>query len=278
MVKPDEVWWASRTPDGPGTLRMSRTAADRVESEAWGPGGDWMQQQAPAVAGAADDISGFTAHHDVLATAIRRRGVYRFARTGRIFEAIVPAVLGQKVQTQMARRSWRGILSRFGDPAPGPTDLVLLPSPERFGELGYAAFHQVGVERRRATVLLRAARMAARIESDGTLGGDTDGLAVVSTRVDRVIHSIPGLGPWTSAYVRAMALGDPDAVMVGDFHLPNTVTWALAGEPRGDDTRMLELLEPYEGHRARAQRILKLSGAKAPRYGPRLAFHSIDHL
>jgi len=79
----------------------------------------------------------------------------------------------------------------------------------------------------------------------------------------------PGIGPWTAAEVTLRALGDPDAVSLGDFHLPNLVAWALAGEPRADDARMLELLEPWRGHRARVIRLLEASGLAAPRFGPR---------
>jgi 3-methyladenine DNA glycosylase/8-oxoguanine DNA glycosylase len=72
------------------------------------------------------------------------------------------------------------------------------------------------------------------------------------------------------------AFGDPDAVSVGDFHIPNMVAWALAGEPRGIDERMLELLEPYRGQRGRVIRLLELAGFGAPRYGPRLSPRRID--
>ena len=65
---------------------------------------------------------------------------------------------------------------------------------------------------------------------------------------------------------------------VGDFHIPNLVAWALAGEPRGTDERMLELLEPYAGQRGRVTRLLELGGAAAPRYGPRVASRRISGL
>lgn len=274
VVSPSEAWWVTRTPDGPGTLRLVRTASDRLTTEAWGPGADWMQQQADRVVGAEDDTDGFVPHHDVMARVVRQRGIHRFPRTDRVFDALVPAVLGQKVQTQIARRAWRGMLRRFGEPAPGPVDLRVHPPPERFGELGYAALHRVGVERRRATVILRAARMADRLER-AAQGEDR---VAASARVDRLLRSVPGIGVWTSSVVRTVALGDPDAVLVGDYHVPHMVAWALAGEPRGDDRRMLELLEPYAGHRARAQRMLKSAGIRAPRHGPRMALHSIQHL
>ena len=91
----------------------------------------------------------------------------------------------------------------------------------------------------------------------------------------RRLRSLPGIGAWTAAEVVRCAFGDPDAVSVGDFHIPNTVAWALAGEPRADDARMLELLEPYRGQRGRVQRLLEVGGIVAPRYGPRLAPRSI---
>ena len=87
---------------------------------------------------------------------------------------------------------------------------------------------------------------------------------------------MPGIGPWTAAEVGVRALGDQDAVSVGDFHLPHLVAFALAGEPRGSDERMLELLEPYRGQRARVVRLLEMSGLQAPRYGPRLPERRID--
>jgi 3-methyladenine DNA glycosylase/8-oxoguanine DNA glycosylase len=67
------------------------------------------------------------------------------------------------------------------------------------------------------------------------------------------------------------AFGDPDAISVGDFHIPNSVAWALAREPRADDARMLELLEPYRGQRGRVQRLLEVGRITAPRYGPRMS-------
>ena len=89
------------------------------------------------------------------------------------------------------------------------------------------------------------------------------------------LRSVPGIGPWTAAEVALRVLGDPDAVSVGDFHLPNVVAFALAGEPRGDDRRMLELLEPWRGQRARVVRLIESSGLRPPAFGPRYAPRSI---
>jgi 3-methyladenine DNA glycosylase/8-oxoguanine DNA glycosylase len=87
-----------------------------------------------------------------------------------------------------------------------------------------------------------------------------------------------GIGPWTAAEVTLRALGDPDAVSVGDAHLSNVVAFALTGRPRGTDEEMLELLAPWAGHRARVVRLLETSGPRPPRYGPRVAPRDLTRL
>ena len=94
----------------------------------------------------------------------------------------------------------------------------------------------------------------------------------------RRLTAIPGVGPWSAAEVALVALGDADAVSLGDFHLPHQVCWALAGVPRGDDDTMLELLEPYRGHRGRVLRLLFEGGVAAPRFGSRLPLPRIGRL
>jgi 3-methyladenine DNA glycosylase/8-oxoguanine DNA glycosylase len=112
------------------------------------------------------------------------------------------------------------------------------------------------------------ARIAGRLEALSALPGTR---AEVGAAAAATLARHGGIGPWTAAEVTLRALGDPDAVSFGDFHLKNLVAFALAGEPRGTDERMLELLEPWRGHRTRVIRLLEASGIEAPRYGPRYA-------
>jgi 3-methyladenine DNA glycosylase/8-oxoguanine DNA glycosylase len=48
------------------------------------------------------------------------------------------------------------------------------------------------------------------------------------------------------------------------------VTWAMLGQRKGTDEEMLELLEPYRPYRRRAVVLLKQSGLRAPRRGPKM--------
>jgi 3-methyladenine DNA glycosylase/8-oxoguanine DNA glycosylase len=193
----------------------------------------------------------------------------RFGRTDRVFEALVPAVCEQKVTGAEATRAYRVLVMRHSERAPGPGDLWLPLDPERLARLPYFALHPAGIEQRRADAIRRVAARAAWLEGAARLA-PPDALAR--------LQAVRGIGPWSAAETARAAFGDPDAVSVGDFHLPHLVTWALAGEPRGTDARMLELLEPWRGQRARVVRLLELSGIQAPRYGPRLRPRAIAAL
>jgi 3-methyladenine DNA glycosylase/8-oxoguanine DNA glycosylase len=182
----------------------------------------------------------------------------RLPRSGRVFHALVPSVFEQKITGTEALRAYAALLRAYGEPAPGPAGLLLAPDPAILADLPYHAYHPIGIERRRAEVVRRAATRAAWLEASATP-------AEAALR----LTSLPGIGPWTAAEVVRSAFGDPDAVSVGDYHLPNMVAWALAGERRADDARMLELLEPYRGQRGRVQRLLEVGRVGAPRRGPR---------
>jgi 3-methyladenine DNA glycosylase/8-oxoguanine DNA glycosylase len=177
---------------------------------------------------------------------------------------LVPAIWEQKVDGKEARRSWTALVRAFGEPAPGPADLMVAPDASTLRSITSATWHRLGVERKRAETVRRAATVAHRLEEP------TD-----SRELRRRLESVPGVGVWTSAEVAIVALGDADAVSVGDFHLPHAVAWTLAGEPRGDDARMLELLAPFAGHRGRVARLIEAGGMNAPRYGPRLPLRRI---
>ncbi|MFC5180113.1 DNA-3-methyladenine glycosylase family protein [Actinomadura harenae] len=275
-------WRAVRTPDGPGTVRLRRSS-DVVEAAAWGPGAGWLLDTVPEMLGAADDPSGFEPRHDVLRDAVRRWPGLRICRTNRVFEALVPAVLEQKVLSTEAWRAWRYLLRRFGEPAPMPRggvtdrgralDLRVPPPPEVWARIPSWEWHRSGIEAVRARTIIGAARVASRLEPlPGNPGGGTDGGTDGGTSdnaAESRLRSLPGIGVWTAAETRQRAVGDPDAVSVGDYHLPGLVGWALTGS-RTDDDGMLELLEPYRGHRHRVTRLLGLSGARPPRRGPRL--------
>jgi endonuclease III len=266
-IAPGRAWWATRTVDGPATLGLA-VSGSRLAAEAWGPGAEHLIARVPRLfttgaASLAGDGDG-----RIAALARRAPGV-RILRTAAVLDALIAAVLEQKVTGSEAHRTWHGLVRRYGEPAPGPPELGLrlLPAPSELAALPYWSYHVLGLEQRRAELVRAIGRRAKWFE------------AIVDMPLPDAyarLRAVPGIGPWTAAEVAVRALGDVDAVSVGDFHLPHLVSYALAGEPRGDDARMLELLEPFRGRRALVVRLLELSGLQAPRFGPRLAPRRIE--
>ena len=261
IVSPHEVWRAARTPDGPGTLHLTHcpTTGD-VRVRTWGPGGPWLHQRVPALLGLHDRPHALVPRDPVVADAHRRHPGLRIGRTGQVLHALLPTILEQRVTGLEARRAYLGICRALGTPAPGPVRLLLPPDPTVLAARPYWWYHRFGVDRRRADAIRLAARRADRLEEAADLP--------LPQAYER-LRAVPGLGPWTVATLAGSALGDPDAVVVGDYHLPHLVSYALAGERRGTDERMIELLEPYRGQRNRVVRLLVMSGAGPARRAPR---------
>jgi 3-methyladenine DNA glycosylase/8-oxoguanine DNA glycosylase len=290
-------WWATRTSSGPATLCLRREGRE-VVATGYGPGGDWVLEQADAVAGLRDDLTGFaelaTAHPVVAELALRHRGL-RLGALGRVFPRLMRAIFEQKVTGKEAYRAYAATVRHFhkasgSESAPGPLPgLLLPPEPAAVAATAYWLFHPFGVEQRRADTLVRAAAVAERLEQ-------CSDAATLTAR----LTTIQGIGAWTAAEVTRVVFGDPDAVSIGDFHIPHMVSWALAGGARAGsresgearagsriagldarrgalspaDKRMLELLEPFRGHRGRVCVLLEHGGLTAPAFGPRLPIRS----
>lgn len=265
----DQVLRAAWTPEGASTLHVRVTGGQAV-CEAWGDGSEWALEHAPGLLGAQDDLAGFAPEaHPAVARCHHRLPGLRMIRSGQVDDVLVPTILGQKVTGLEARRTWQRLVGWWGRPAPGPGDLRLPPTPELLAGRAYDAFHRAGVERTRAVVVIEACRRIDRLQ---------EAASMERHEAQRRLTAVRGIGPWTAAIVQRVALGDADAVEVGDYHLPNAVAWNLAGEARGTDERMLELLAPFAPHRGRALRLLELAGAHAPRRGARMPVGPIHHL
>jgi hypothetical protein len=256
-------WWACATPDGAGTLAL-RAVSGVVSARSWGPGAAWLLDRVPALLGDGDDWSSLDlTAQPRLCDVLRGTPGLRLPATGLVMDVLVPAVLEQRVTGRDARRAWRLLLRRFGTPAPGPGgDLRVPPPPRVLLDIPSWDWHRLGVDGRRQRAIRAAATVAARLEECVALDGPR---ALARLRV------VPGVGEWTAAETAQRALGHPDAVSVGDYHIKDLVVHFLTGRPRGDDSEMLRLLEPWAGQRQRVVRLIELSGLGKPRFGPRLA-------
>jgi len=265
-VRPGVAERAFRLPTGTASLRLIFDQPRAVRAQAWGEAAAQALDLAPALVGELDDPEPLTPQHDIVRDLQRRLPGLRLTSGAPIVDTLLFSILGQKVTSLEARRSYRALIRLHGEPAPGPLGLRLAPAPAKLARMPYWVFHPMNLERRRADTIRAAAAAAPWLARLGDVAaGD---------RLRR-LQTLPGVGPWTAAEAARLAFGDADAVSVGDFHIPRLVCRALAGEANGDDARMLELLEPYRGQRARVVLLLEHGGAYLPRRAPRMAPRSI---
>jgi 3-methyladenine DNA glycosylase/8-oxoguanine DNA glycosylase len=259
-------WRTTLTPLGPATCRLVQRQGE-VHAEAWGDGAEWVIAQVPTLLGEGDDWAGFEARHPLLEQTRRRFPGLRLPRTGRVLEVLVPAVIEQKVTGREARHAFAVLVRKYGSapPGPAPAGMRVPPSAEAWRRIPSWEWHKAGVDPRRMRTVMAAAQVAGRLEEVTDMARE-DAL--------RRLRAVPGIGIWTAAEVAQRALGDPDEVSVGDYHLADLVGWALLGRPL-DDPGMLEVLEPWRPHRQRVVRLVEVSGASKPRFGPRMTIQ--DH-
>ncbi|HET9546691.1 MAG TPA: hypothetical protein VFO97_02590 [Desertimonas sp.] len=249
------------TPDGPASVRIGWSTPAGLTVDAWGPGADWAARAAPAMTAFGKSVDPVADHHPLVTRAAHQRPGFAAGASGDLYHALLPTIIGQRITAREAVRQWQFLAYRLGEPAPGPfTGLLLPPNPQRLASTPTWWFHPLGIEVKRARTLVAVARIVHRLWEWATLGAD---------EAAAKLALVPGVGPWTIGMVRGPVFGDDDAVPVGDLHFPRTVSWNLAGEPRGDDARMLELLEPFRPQRGRVLRLVGLAGKRAPAYGPK---------
>ncbi len=282
MLAVNQAWLGLATDAGAATLRLTvssqRSGTQTVTATAWGPGASAALAGVPALLGGNDDWSGFD-HPDFhatlprLVTEARRRSLgLRLPATGRMVDAIIPAVLEQKVTMKEARHSFRFLMHKFGSAAPGaaaggpvPAGLMVAPSPEQWARIPSWEWHRAGVGPQRSATVMRLTKVASSLERLA---------AVPAEEAAAKLQSIPGIGLWTAAEVTQRTHGDADSISVGDYHLAAFVGYALTGRA-ADDAGMCALLEPWRGHRQRVVRMLGLSGFRKPAFGPRMTIQ--DH-
>jgi 3-methyladenine DNA glycosylase/8-oxoguanine DNA glycosylase len=177
----------------------------------------------------------------------------RLLRMPWLYDMTCSAILQQRIRTVDAMRDWRRIVQKYGSAA--PLGLRAFPAPEVMAQVPMFELESMGIDAKRARTLLQFARELRFIQIDGTMS---------FVRLRERLLRVPGVGPWTTESVLGYGAGDTDAAIPRDLHLPRLVCYALAGEFTGTDERMMELLEPFRGHRFRVIRLLYEAGLDVP--------------
>ncbi len=247
-----------RTPEGPATYAV-RVRGGELEIQAWGAGATHVVDHLPDCLGVDDEPPPLP---EPIGALQRKHPGVRRLRALDPFEFLMSQVIHQRVSGKEAGRSWSRLIARFGDPAPGPGGLKLPLSDAQWKSLGTLELAEAGIELGRARTLQELAKRMHRIRP---------WLGLPPREAAGRLRKLPGVGPWTVTMMQGWALGDTDAVILGDDGVPALVGWNLADERDATDTRMVELLEPYRPHRFRVIMLLEAADRWPPRRGHRIA-------
>jgi AraC family transcriptional regulator, regulatory protein of adaptative response / DNA-3-methyladenine glycosylase II len=123
-------------------------------------------------------------------------------------ELALRAVLGQQVSVAAARRLGARLVAAYGKPLERPDGPLThcFPTAETLAAADPAA---LPMPRARATALTGLATALASGDLSLDPGAERD-------RAEARLLSMPGIGPWTAAYIRMRALADPDAFPPAD--------------------------------------------------------------
>lgn len=283
-VTTDGISWLSFHPatTGPVTIAIVHPVSPlhpgAIRYHVWADGDDAaiqaVVQRMPVLLGVDDDaLAGWAAFDDLLAQtahllpeqvveARRRHPGMRLIATGQLVDELFTVVLEQKVTQRQARATWRWLAETYGQPSPaGDPVSKLAPRPETIMEIAPWQWHAGWVQPFMVQTLKTVASRASALKRLATKPLE---------EIDKGLNSLPGIGPWTVAETLQRTHGAADYVSVGDYHLAHHVGEALTGQ-RTDDAGMLELLEPWAGHRQRIVRLIYASGIRFSRFGPRMA-------
>lgn len=256
----DGFWRTAHTAQGPVTVRV--TVGADVQASAWGPGATAVMEDVPRWLGLHEPPWDLPAHPVVDRLLRAHRGL-RSTDTRDVFEALVNTVLHQLITWEEAANTWRRLCRALGEPAPGPMALQLSPTPRAILAAGTIDLQAAGVGPGQARTLMAIARVAHALRRAADLPTD---------EADALLRKVRGVGPWTAGMALGARLGRPEPIPLGDFHLPDAIAWALAGEPRATDARMVELLAPFHGQAFRVIRLVSAARIEAPKRGPRFAW------
>ena len=155
-------------------------------------------------------------------------------------ELAVRAVLGQQVSLAGAATLAARLVNAYGEPLARPVGSVthLFPSAAALARADPERLALPG-SRRRALIGLADALATGQVDLRGGMSDE---------ETERRLLALPGIGPWTVAYVAMRALADPDAFMPTDLGVRHGLERLGVDGRAPNATAVAERWRPYRAY------------------------------
>ena len=184
-----------------------------------------------------------------LSAIVRQFHGLHLPHTASVYEALVLAILGQQIATNVARIIRTLIIETHG---PRQTfdgqDFYAFPRPETLAALPVEQLREMKLSQRKAEYVKGISQAALELTPDGfeSLHRLSDE-EVVQTTV-----KIRGVGVWTAQWVLIRALDRPDALPLGDLALRRVVSRVYFGGSEINDAQLDEFAQRWSPWRTYA--------------------------
>ena len=231
-------------------LSVELTGADLTDSDA-----DRAAQQITWLLGCDQDLQPFydaVSGDTVLADVVNDFYGYHNTRTASVYEALVQAVLGQQIATNVSRIIRSLLVENYGvrETIMG-REWYAFPRAESLAVAEVDDLRQLKLSNRKAEYIQGIARAA--LDAGDNLDGMHD---LEDADVVKRLVAMRGVGQWTAQWVLVRALARPDGFPVGDLALRKTVSSLYFGGVEIDDRQLLEFSERWSPWRSYATSYL----------------------
>ena len=188
----------------------------------------------------------------VLADVIHDFYGYHNTRTASVYEALVQAVLGQQIATNVSRIIRSLLVENYGVRATiMDREWYAFPRAESLAIAEVDDLRQLKLSFRKAEYIQGIARTA--LDSGDNLDGMHD---LKDDEVVKRMVAMRGVGQWTAQWVLVRALARPDGFPVGDLALRKTVSSLYFDGAEMDDNQLLTFSERWSPWRSYATSYL----------------------
>ena len=183
----------------------------------------------------------------LLAIAQRFYGLH-LPHTASVFEALVLAILGQQIATNVARIIRTLLIETYGPSQIFDGDVYYsFPRPETLGSVSVEELRGKKLSQRKAEYVQGIA-LAALEDPTGLEGLHQ----LTDQEVVQSVTALRGVGNWTAQWLLIRALGREDALPLGDLALRRAVSRFYFGDVQVDDKQVEEFSRRWSPFRTYA--------------------------